>query len=810
MPKSGSELERFFDLSLDLLVIAGLDGYMKRVHPDDVASVGEVLGGLAAGKDVIGFENRVVCADGSVRWLQWNTTAMLEQGIVYGVGRDVTDRRRTDAERRVLADEQAALRRVATLVADEASQEEVLAAIAAEIGPLIGIEETRLVRFVDDRSAVTVASAGSSEEFPVGELLPADAGSGTPLARVLATGESVSFDPYTPGDGPVAATLRRMGIRSGVCAPIYVEGRLWGSINTGSSQEDLPPDAEFRLAQFTDLLETAIANTESRAEVERLAEEQAALRRVATLVAEDPESEDLLSAIASEVAHVLDVRGVIVERFEADGSQVIVGRSYDGELAGADDLLGVGVRFPLHPGTLAAEVWETRRGARVEDYSTLQGMMGDAARAVGIGSGCAAPIVVDGRLWGQMCVYSKEGTVLAASTESRLDDFVRLVATAISNYDARASVRRLADEQAALRGVATLVARGAPQTEIFAGIAQGVRGLLGAEKIRMFRYDDDATALVVAASGDTDDYLPVGSRHALGGDNGASRVFRTGRPARIDDYTTADGPIGEDARRSGIRGVVATPILVEGGIWGAMVVLTTGDKPLPAGTESRLGQFTELMATAIANADSRDQLTASRARLVSAGNEARRRVVRDLHDGAQQRLVHTIITLKFAQRSLEDGGEVAPLVVEALEHAEQADEELRELAHGILPAALTGGGLRAGIDAVVARLDLPVHVEVPARRFPAEIEANAYFIVAEALTNVVKHSHAEHAGVRAYAEDEHLHVEVHDDGVGGVDPDGSGIVGLSDRAAALGGRLTVKCPDSGGTLVAVTLPLLGG
>jgi signal transduction histidine kinase len=239
------------------------------------------------------------------------------------------------------------------------------------------------------------------------------------------------------------------------------------------------------------------------------------------------------------------------------------------------------------------------------------------------------------------------------------------------------------------------------------------------------------------------------------------------------------------------------------------VVLTTGEAPLPAETESRLAQFTELMATAIANADSREQLTASRARLVTAGDQARRRVVRDLHDGAQQRLVHTIIMLKFAHRSLPDG-EAASLVGEALEHAEQANAELRELAHGILPSVLTAGGLRAGINSVVSRLQLPVDVDVPPQRFAAEIEANAYFIVAEALTNVVKHSQAEHAGVRAYADDGVLHVEVRDDGIGGVDPEGSGMVGLSDRAAALGGRLTVKCPAGGGTLVAAVLPLLGG
>jgi signal transduction histidine kinase len=221
-----------------------------------------------------------------------------------------------------------------------------------------------------------------------------------------------------------------------------------------------------------------------------------------------------------------------------------------------------------------------------------------------------------------------------------------------------------------------------------------------------------------------------------------------------------------------------------------------------------MSRFAELLDTAIANADSRDQLTASRARLVTAGDEARRHVVRDLHDGAQQHLVHTIVTLKLAQQALkQEDGKAESLVGEALEEAEHGNAELRELAHGLLPAVLTRGGLGAAISTLVTRLDLPVQADVPTERLPAEIEASAYFIVAEALTNVVKHSHASEAEVRASLKDEVLHVEVRDDGIGGADPDGHGLVGLSDRATALGGRFRVESPVGGGTLVAATLPL---
>jgi signal transduction histidine kinase len=220
-------------------------------------------------------------------------------------------------------------------------------------------------------------------------------------------------------------------------------------------------------------------------------------------------------------------------------------------------------------------------------------------------------------------------------------------------------------------------------------------------------------------------------------------------------------------------------------------------------------QFATLLDTAIANADARDQLNASRARLVTEGDKARRQVVRDLHDGAQQRLVHTLVTLKLAKRAFrEDGGcrKAEELVVEALQHVERANAELRELAHGILPAVLARGGLRAGIQAFVERVGIPVDVDVPVERLPADIEASAYFIIAEALTNVVKHSGATRAEVRAQLADGRLRLEISDDGIGGADPNGHGLLGIADRAAALGGRLDVET-TAGGTVVSATLPI---
>jgi signal transduction histidine kinase len=253
---------------------------------------------------------------------------------------------------------------------------------------------------------------------------------------------------------------------------------------------------------------------------------------------------------------------------------------------------------------------------------------------------------------------------------------------------------------------------------------------------------------------------------------------------------------------------VGAPITVEGRRWGVMTATWRAHSAPPADAEERLVHFAALLGTAIANADSRDQLTASRARVLSAGDEARRRLVRDLHDGAQQRLVHTIVTLKLARGAMRDNTALAEeLLAEATVNAEQGNAELRELAHGILPAVLTHGGLRAGVDTVVSRLALPVETDITSRRLSPEIEASAYFIVAEALTNVVKHAEATCAQVTCAIEDGMLRLEVRDDGAGGADPQGHGLLGIGDRAAALGGRLRIHSPRGEGTLLIAELPV---
>ena len=285
-------------------------------------------------------------------------------------------------------------------------------------------------------------------------------------------------------------------------------------------------------------------------------------------------------------------------------------------------------------------------------------------------------------------------------------------------------------------------------------------------------------------------------------------MYESGRPARVDTFAGASGPIAQEALGLGIRSSVGCPIVAGGRTWGVIAASTRRATPFPPDTESMIADFTELVATAVSNAEARAALVASRARLLTAGDEARRQVARDLHDGAQQRLVHTILTLKLAQGVQDDDAdEKSALVDEALEEAEQANEELRELAHGLLPSVLTRGGLTAGVESLVARVRLPVGVEVTEQRFAPAIEASAYFVVAEALTNVAKHSAAANAEVRVWVEDGVLHVDVRDDGAGGARLDGSGLVGLSDRVEALGGRLLIDSPRGQGTRVGATLPL---
>jgi PAS domain S-box-containing protein len=541
--------------------------------------------------------------------------------------------------------------------------------------------------------------------------------------------------------------------------------------------------------------------TESR----RIAGEQAALRRVATLAARESSPVELLGAVAEEAARVLEAEAIGMLRFEPDGTATLVAQSRT-----PWDPPPLGSRFALDGQNVVVSVHRTGRAARMDDWGRATGPVAAMAHALGVRSSVATPIVVEGRLWGAMIAATSQSKALPADTESRIGAFTELVVTSISNAQSREALTQLADEQAALRRVATLVAQGASAAAVFDAVAAEMERLLGADGVTLSRYEPDDALTFLAHRGTGAELALPGTRISHTGENVASKVRRTQEAARMEDYRDSAGAIAQLIRDIGVRSAVGAPIMVEGRLWGVTVSQWRREVP-PADTEERMVQFAELLGMAIANADSRDKLTASRARLLTEADEARRRVVRDLHDGAQQRLVHAIVTLKLAQAAFGEGdGNAEKLVGDALGHAELGIAELRELAHGILPAVLTHDGLRAGVDALVERLDLPVKADLRTARLAAEIEASAYFIVAEALTNVMKHSRASHAEVTASVEDDVLQVDVRDDGVGGADATGHGLVGMADRVTALGGQLTIESPADNGTHVRARFPLSRG
>ncbi|GAA1262244.1 hypothetical protein GCM10009609_26560 [Pseudonocardia aurantiaca] len=655
--RAQEELDRIFTLSSDLIAVADFDGYFTRVnpsverilgyteeellarpyldlvHPDDRERTAAQAAALGEGKTTLSFENRYVRKDGSQRVLEWTSTPAVEDRVIYAVARDVTDRHQAEAELARLAGEQAALRRVATVVAREGPQAEVFSAIAEEIGQLLGTDEIRMLRYEDGR-AVVVSSWGKAEEsFPTGSRLESDSAA----SRVLRTGQPARIDDYATTSGRLAEAVRSIGIRSAVAVPIRVEGRLWGAV-TASRDEPLPLDTESRLGQFTELMATAVANAEARAEVERLAEEQAALRRVATLVARGMPSAEVFSAVAEEVGSVLGADGTVIVRLVEPDGEVTV----------------------------------------------------------------------------------------AAST-----------------------------------------------------------GAYAAE-------------------------LRVGSRWKPEPPAAVAVVLRTARPARIDDFSQASDAWSLAIRLVGVRSGVAAPIVVEGRLWGAIAVGTRRER-FPADTEQRMAGFTELIGTAIANADNRAELFASRARLVAASDEVRRRFERDLHDGVQQRLVSLALELQGAEAIAPH--EDVELIAE-LAHARQglagALDDLRELSRGIHPAVLSEGGLRPAVRTLARRSAVPVELNLSVNeRLADHVEVGAYYVISEALTNAAKHAQASKVEVTAHVHDGTLQLRIDDDGIGGADSArGSGLTGLTDRVAALRGTIAIASPPGRGTSVRVELPVV--
>jgi signal transduction histidine kinase len=544
-----------------------------------------------------------------------------------------------------------------------------------------------------------------------------------------------------------------------------------------------------------------------------LVHEQAALRRVATLVARGVSPEELFSAVSDEVGRLFDAEAAIA-RFEPDGSaMVVVG------LTRGIPVVTIGKRWELEDFLASAAVYRTGRPARNHHtgHHDASGPVADDLRQMDFVSTVAAPIVVEGGVWGVMTV-SDQRKPLPPDTEDRVERFTELVATAVANAESRAELaasearaRELAREQAALRRVATLVARGARPPEVFSLVSDEVAQVFDAEHVAIGRYDADGTAMTIVGLTPGILVVTIGTRLPLVDSLASTTVYRTGLPARTDHGGVPEEPQLSADYHQLLHGLstVATPIVVDDRLWG---VLTISDRrrPLPAQTEERAMKFTELVAMAIANADSREELAASRVRIVAAADDARRRIERDLHDGAQQRLVTLAVALRRAEARIP--AELGTLSAELGRVAEGltiAVDELRELSRGIHPSILTEGGLSPALKALGRRSAVRVKLDVGFEcRLPDHVEVAAYYTVSEALTNASKHADASRVWVAVRLEGNWLVLSIRDDGIGGADTHrGSGLIGLIDRLEALGGTVRLESPPGSGTSIRVQIPI---
>ena len=705
-----------------------------------------------------------------------------------------------------IADEQAGLRRVATLVAHGAAPAETFGFVAEEIGRLYGAEVTVVFRYEPDHTGSVVGFwSAPGAEFPHGARLRVD-GVG-PAVLVLETGRPVRTEWFEGPEGSIAHCFAQLGARSGVGAPITVDGRLWGVVIAATTRPDeLPVGSEEHIAAFTELVATAISNAQAHQDLLLLANEQAALRRVATLVAKEPSPAEVFAKVAEEAASVFGQVGCRLFRDEGDGTANMVAA---GGLS-LDPRYTVGALLPIEGDGVAALVLRDGRARRIDDYSSVSGALGAEAREQGVGSAVGCPVVVGKRRWGAIVVAKLEPEPLPPESEARIAQFAELVATAIANTEQRVEVSRLAEEQAALRRVATLVAEGAAPAAVFDAVAGEMGSLMDADHLVVCRYEPCTELTILAHRGSSSAEAPPGLRMSHEGDSVEAVVRQTGRSARLESYDEASGMIAEQARAAGVRVAVGAPIVVDGRLWGVVSAGWNREHSPPPDTEQRMAEFAQLVDTAIANADSRAELIASRARLVAAADDARRRFERDLHDGVQQRLVSLALELHGAEAMAPRDNDQ---LIAQLEHINRgladALDELRDLSRGIHPAILSEGGLAPALKALGRRSAVPVELDLAIDgRLGDHVEVAAFYVVSEALTNAAKYAQASAVEVSAQVDDGILRLTIDDDGVGGADSArGSGLTGLTDRVTALGGTIGIASPPARGTSLRVELPI---
>jgi signal transduction histidine kinase len=700
-------------------------------------------------------------------------------------------------ELRGLAEQQGALRRIATLVAQGAEPQAVFTAVAVEAARILGVGAVALLSYDAnsgmftkifgthrDRAAAPDGARCLVEECPYGAL-------------VLATGRPARVDDWTDAPGPIAARYRELGYGQAVAAPIIIDGSVWGCIGAyGEADEILPPGCETRLADFTHLIATAISNVQARRardEHRSLAESQGALRRVATLVAQGAEPKAVFTTVAVEAARILGVGAVSLIAYDADTEMFTKIFGTHGERSPVPD----GATWPVQECPEGALVLATGRPARVDDWTGLPGSPAAKHRKEGFGQAVAAPVIIDGSIWGCIAAYGEADEILPPGCETRLADYTNLMATAIANVQVRDELRGLAKQQgAALRRVATLVAQQASPPAIFNAVAGEASRALGVPRVDVGRCHEDGSMTLLGSTGRpvrSDDHAFSESEKYV-----ARKVMETGRAARTDDRTTPPAPnaaAADEEEEEGFRSVVGAPITVEGALWGVIVVLA--GEILHDDTETRLTDFTHLVASSISNVHARNNLIASRARIVTASDETRRRIERNLHDGIQQRILALGLDLRAVRAGFPLPREAQAGLDEVARDLEGVLEEIRGFSQGLHPALLARSGLAPSLRALARRSPIPVHVDVAGGpRLPEPVETAVYYVVSSEVSVIVVPGQAE---VRA---------TVADDGVGGAAlARGSGLIGLIDRVEALGGRLALESPVGRGTTISIELPL---
>ena len=545
-------------------------------------------------------------------------------------------------------------------------------------------------------------------------------------------------------------------------------------------------------------------------ELRRLQGERQALLRLGALAGTAPIGE-LFDAIAEELARVVDLKtGETHEdmsglsRFNPDATLTLLAAW--GKVP--DYPSPIGSTWPLLDGDSAnGRVYRTGRPARLEGTIPVTGSISGRLGVIRANSSIAVPIFVDDHLWGSATIVSDRPEALPPSTEARLSDFAALVSTAISSAQRREEVRRLAEEQTAIRRVATVVAEQPALSVVFESVCAELRALLGVEDTKVVQFERDGRTTVVGADGATEEMMPIGYSSVLDESLAVERVRRTGRSVRIDNYDEIDGSEAGQVRDARIQASIAYPIRLGDRLWGALAVASSDAARITDQMLPPVADCVELIATAIRNTEAAESLRASRERIVTAADDARRRFERNLHDGAQQRLVALALELRHNVQ-VSDGIDTTAIAGEL----ESIVTDLRDLSRGLHPAVLSEAGLPGAIKMLVRQCATPTTLRMPDAwpEIGDRTQVACFYLLSEALTNIVKHSRATAAELTVEIGDDHLDVVVKDDGVGGARlglGSGSGLVGIADRVETLGGALTVESVAGQGTTLTARLPL---